>query len=94
MNSRRLATWLADQMGDNTILPNTAVQIRTVEDVRAYQIVMNAGLALSTGSRLLRDKVRKEYGSFVVHRLSNEETPADMISGVPFQVENTVNHKG
>lgn len=94
MNARRLAAWLAGQMGDKHALSSSDIRLETVEDIRGYQIMMTAGLALATGSRVLRDKVHREYGRLTVRRLDEVEASADMITGVPFQIEGASNRKG
>ena len=83
----KLAQYVVKKLGEKTQITSDAINLYSIEDVRAYQALAGIGLAMSSDSRRLQLTAMTMAKGFLVRQTSDFEPEGSLISGRSFTIE-------
>lgn len=90
MSLPKLATFVRQQLGEADTAPSSALQVDSIESVRALQVLCTIAAANATPSKLLRANARSMSSGFTTIRMEGEEEESKGISHLPFTIAKTI----
>ncbi|MEJ8852643.1 Wadjet anti-phage system protein JetA family protein [Variovorax rhizosphaerae] len=88
MSLPKLAAFVRQQLGEGDSMPSLALQVDSIESVRALQVLCTVAAANATSSKLLRANARAMSSGFTTVRMEGEEDQSKGISHLPFVIVN------
>jgi hypothetical protein len=86
MSLPKLAAFVRQQLGEAESIPSLALQVNSIESVRALQVLCTIAAANATPSKLLRANARAMSSGFTTVRMEGEEDQSKGISYLPFVI--------
>jgi hypothetical protein len=90
MSLPKLAAFVRQQLGDANEVPSRALQVDSIESVRALQVLCTIAAANATPSKLLRATARAMASGFTTVRVEDDEDKSKGISHLPFTITRTI----
>ncbi len=87
MSPLKLTRYVAQKLGEDEQITSGELDLKSVEDVRAYQALATIGFAMSSKSRRLQATVRTMAKGFDVQQLPTNDPEGTLIIGRPFIVK-------
>lgn len=82
----KLAAFVSNKLKNAEQILSKDLELRTIEDVRAYQTLATIGFALSSNSRKLQDNVKAMAKGFTVQQNQSREPKGSFIIGKSFTI--------
>lgn len=89
MSLPKLAAFVRQQLGDADAVESAALEVESIESVRALQALCTIATANASASKLLRANARAMSSGFITVRMEDEEDKNQAISHIPFTIART-----